>query len=129
MIRFGNINPRTSCLFFRQHSHSTLQSSTSVRRLHSFPLWNKWQSYPKGFEKFFKKPGNKKNGEPFESKGNKDGKSNGSGGKKPEMPDNNSTSRTLWILAGAGLLSALLLEDNIKNGRYYLFLLLFIFSQ
>jgi hypothetical protein len=118
-------------MFFRQHSHSTLQSSTSVRRLHSLPMWSKWQSYPKGFEKFFKKPGNKKNGEPFESKANKDGKSNGSGGKKPEMPpDNNSTSRTLWILAGAGLLSALLLEDNIKNGRYlHIFFVPYIVSQ
>jgi len=66
---------------------------------------------PKGFEKFFKKPGGngKKAGESTQSGG-------GGGGKKPE-PENNSTSRTLWILAGAGLLSALLLEDNMKSGR------------
>lgn len=129
MIRFGYINCRASCLFLRQQSHATLQSSTSVRRVHSLPNWSKWQSYPKGFEKFFKKPGNKKNGESFESKTNKDGKNTGSGGKKPEMPENNNTSRTLWILAGAGLLTALLLEDNIKNGRYEIFFFFFVTSH
>jgi len=111
MLRL-RLNPSNyGSVFYKNISKHPLVSNLNATKT---TLANRLLNYPKGFDKFFKKPsGNgKKSGESVDPKA-KDNKSGGGGG----GPDNSNTSRTLWILAGAGLLSAFLLEDSIKTGR------------